>query len=175
MPARKTPIARIGINRTKKRASLAASGFICRVERGVQVLGVGKRPAIRPRGLKRGKSKLVRFGGVPQNPKYLAFVRCFDCILNGLSVVGPLGTTVHVHVCRGRIEAAHTGPHGRGQKAADETALPMCSEAHRWSRFSHHKLTGKFWEVWELDRNKLVCNFNDMARESEVLVQEFTA
>lgn len=140
---------------------------------GSEVVTVRKITPKRPASIKRQKRKPVRFGGIPQNPKYLAFVRCFDCVLKGLLIRGPLfGTVIGGHVCSGKIEAAHTGRRGRGQKAADETALPMCSNGHRTGKYSHHKLGKNFWSFWDLDREKLVQSFNEMARESEVLVQD---
>lgn len=117
--------------------------------------------AVRPaRARKRG----LRFGGVKQNPEYLAFIRTFPCILNGLQET----ESGRVHVCSGRIEAAHTGMRGRGQKAADETALPMCVRAHRTGKDSHHAGSRVFWWRWGLDREKLVQKFNDRWEEWKV-------
>ena len=115
------------------------------------------------------KKKSLRFGGVPQNPAYLKFVRCFSCILKDLQSKNGK----EVHSCSGILEAAHTGRHGRGQKAADETALPLCSNGHRTGKSAHHRLGKKFWEYWGLSQELLISGFNEMARESEVLVQEF--
>lgn len=107
------------------------------------------------------RKSLLRAGNVPQNPQYLIFVRLFPCVLNGL-VAEPAGYT---HVCSGKIEAAHTGPRGRGQKAADESALPICTSGHRTGRFAHHRAGRKFWAIWGLDRESLVAKFNALFLE----------
>lgn len=48
-----------------------------------------------------------------------------------------------------RVEAAHTGPRGLGQKSPDESCLPLCEICHRTGRHSYHKLGpvafGEFW------------------------------
>lgn len=135
------------------------------------VLGAEKVPTVRTArqvgtmGLKTrrtAKRKPVRFDGVPQNPKFLAFIRANSCIL-----IGSLDPMGDLHVCDGEIEAAHTGPHGRGQKAADETALPMCSSAHQTGKYAHHKIGRKFWDAWLLNREVLVAKHNRLFEESK--------
>lgn len=167
-PPKRSQLASKPVRKSTRIATLRAPSAI---SDGCLMVSGRKSTAKRPAAPKRPKRKPLRFGGVPQNPKYLEFVRCLCCILYHLQSSGS-GT---VHVCSGEIQAAHTGRHGRGQKAADETALPMCNSAHQSSKFSHHKLGKKFWSFWGLDREKLVQSFNEMARESEVLVQEFEA
>jgi len=117
-------------------------------------------------GLKRAtaqKKKPLRFGGIPQNPKYLAFIRTQPCILNGLATKFDL----YRHVCSGVIEAAHTGMRGMKQKGADESALPMCCNAHRTGIGAHHKTGRKFWEIWGIDRAQLVAKYNLKFAESK--------
>jgi hypothetical protein len=60
-----------------------------------------------------------------RNIRYLAFVRSFSCA-----------------VCEStrQIEAAHTGPHGLGQKSSDLSTIPLCLECHIMGKFSLHKL-----------------------------------
>lgn len=118
------------------------------------------------------KKKALRFGGVPQNPKYLAFVRVNQCVLFGLTVkTGKLGGK-YTHACSGKLEAAHTGRRGRGQKAADETALPLCTNGHRTGIHAHHKGTATFWEIWGLDKSKLIAMYNALAREAGIQLAE---
>lgn len=96
----------------------------------------------------------VRFGGVPANPEHRAFIRTFPCILWG----------VGEHKCSGRIEAAHTGPHGRGQKAVDESCLPLCTNAHQTGQFAQHKMGWRFWKYHGIDRDALVSKFVELGR-----------
>lgn len=56
-----------------------------------------------------------RPGKPARDPAYLRFVRSLPC-----------------SVCkRGRSEAAHTGPHGIGQKASDYSTISLCPQHHR--------------------------------------------
>lgn len=164
LPARTKPVARVRLKRPRVAVQRAPGSTVsdCQVlttrESGKSLKSTARGKKILP----------LRFGGVLQNPKYLAFVRCFPCILSGLKVC-----TGGIHTCSGKLEAAHTGRHGRGQKAADETALPLCSNGHRTGKYAHHRLGKNFWSFWGLDQAKLIQSFNEMARESEVLVQEF--
>lgn len=186
LPSRKANIARSVVKRTSDGLQ---DGRISRprvpgeVKRPSKVVGVPNRTSGALQRVSAGKRKPLRFGGIPQNTDYLEFVRCFPCILTDLRVTartyvrnprelnGPIAETTHV--CSGKIEAAHTGRRGMKQKAADETALPMCVNAHRTGKYAHHRLGKNFWSFWGLDQAKLIQSFNEMARESEVLVQEF--
>jgi hypothetical protein len=165
LPPRSKPLVRVAI----KRPRIATFERVGEIGDGSEVVEVRKVTVTRHGALKSKKRKPTRFGGVPQNPKYLAFVRCFACILSGLQSKKDSVP----HSCSGKIEAAHTGRRGLKQKAADETALPMCTNGHRTGKFSHHRLGKNFWKFWGLDQLKLTSSFNEMARESEVLVQEY--
>lgn len=74
--------------------------------------------------------------GRPQPPnrdaKYLAWIRKFPCCACGSAR---------------NIEAAHTGPHGLGQKADDYKTLPMCLECHRTGKHAYHKIGRIDWEA----------------------------
>ena len=67
---------------------------------------------IQPYGI---RTETIYIPGKPaRDPAYLRFVRSFPC-----------------SVCkRGRSEAAHTGPHGIGQKASDYSTIPLCHKHH---------------------------------------------
>ena len=96
----------------------------------------------------------TRFGGVPANPEHRAFIRTFPCILYG----------VGDHRCSGRIEAAHTGPHRRGQKAVDESCLPICTNGHQTGQFAQHKMGWRFWGYHGVNREELVGKFMELGR-----------
>jgi len=81
-----------------------------------------------------------------RSPKYLAWIRTFPCLL--------------CRRLRG-VEAAHSGPHGIGQKASDFSALPLCSDCHREGKFSYHNLGPKFFALHGLlRREELVMAYN---------------
>ncbi len=54
-------------------------------------------------------------------------------------------------------EAAHTGPHGIGQKSNDTTAIPLCGWAHhREGAESIHKLGRNFFAHHGIDREEII-------------------
>lgn len=82
-----------------------------------------------------------------RNPLYREFVRSEPCLLAALGN------------CRGEVEAAHSGPHGTGQKADDLTCLPLCGiEHHREGAQSYHKLGKRFFEHHGLDREAIMAD-----------------
>ena len=60
-----------------------------------------------------------------RNKKWLAFIRSLPCAVTGV---------------RRGVEACHTGPHGVGQKAPDDTAIPLIRELHRTGNFALDKI-----------------------------------
>ena len=60
-----------------------------------------------------------------RDPAHLKWIRTLPCVV--------CGSTQYV-------EAAHTGPHGLGQKSADSTTIPLCVRHHRTGNDSYHKL-----------------------------------
>lgn len=91
---------------------------------------------------------LIRFMKPKRDSEYLKWIRRFPCIGCG-------GTR--------RIEAMHTGPHGMGQKSADDTALPGCHSCHRTGPNALHKIGPvRFQEVHHLDFDALRTMFQHM-------------
>jgi hypothetical protein len=83
-----------------------------------------------------------------RNRKYLALVRSQPCA-----------------VCASRrpSEAAHTGPHGLGQKSSDFSAIPLCRRHHRIGNDSYHALgPRRFADMHGLDIPALVAELNEM-------------
>lgn len=77
-----------------------------------------------------------------RNPQYLAWIRKQACVVCG---------------SRRGIEAAHTGPHGLGQKSSDFSAIPLCRRHHRSGNDSYHKLgPRRFAEVHDVDISAIV-------------------
>jgi hypothetical protein len=85
-----------------------------------------------------------------RNPAYLRWIRSLPCI-----------------VCRSRwqIEAAHTGPHGLGQKSSDLSAIPLCARHHRTGNDSYHDLgPSKFAQVHQLNIREIVARLSGKSR-----------
>ena len=81
-----------------------------------------------------------------RNSRYLAWIRTQPCVVCG---------------ARRGIEAAHTGPHGLGQKSPDSSAIPLCSNHHRTGKDSYHRLgPRRFAEVHNLDIQAIVRRLN---------------
>jgi hypothetical protein len=81
-----------------------------------------------------------------RNPRYLAWIRTQPCLVCGSTRW---------------IEAAHTGPHGLGQKSPDTSAVPLCAKHHRTGNDSYHRLgPRKFGERHNLDLAAIVRRLN---------------
>jgi hypothetical protein len=81
-----------------------------------------------------------------RNARYLQWIRTLPCA-----------------VCRTirAVEAAHTGPHGIGQKSSDLSAVPLCARHHRTGDDSYHKLgPRKFAEVHRLNVPVIVARLS---------------
>jgi hypothetical protein len=81
-----------------------------------------------------------------RNPLYLRWIRTLPC-----------------SVCRTTraVEAAHTGPHGLGQKSSDWSAIPLCARHHRVGDDSYHKLgPRKFSVVHQLNVAAIVARLS---------------
>jgi hypothetical protein len=82
-----------------------------------------------------------------RNLKYLAWIRTQPCLVCGKT---------------GGIEAAHTGPHGLGQKSLDTSAVPLCARHHRTGRDSYHKLGPRAFERQHgLNLRAIVARLNE--------------
>jgi hypothetical protein len=78
--------------------------------------------------------------------KHLQWIRTLPCVV--------CGSTRYV-------EAAHTGPHGLGQKSADSTAIPLCIRHHRTGNDSYHKLGPRqFAEAHQLEISEILNALN---------------
>ena len=81
-----------------------------------------------------------------RNPRYLAWIRSQPCCVCGITRT---------------IEAAHTGPHGLGQKSPDSSAIPLCRNHHRTGTDSYHQLgPRKFAQIHSLDLRAIVRRLN---------------
>jgi hypothetical protein len=77
-----------------------------------------------------------------RDPEYLRWIRSLPCLV--------CGSTRY-------IEAAHTGPHGLGQKSPDSSAVPLCTRHHRTGNDSYHKLGPRqFCHVHNLELSAIV-------------------
>ncbi len=73
--------------------------------------------------MKPGKHK-SKYAMRERDYEFMAFVRSLPCILAGLGLLSP---------CSGVVEADHAGERGAGQKATDNTCIPLCKR-HHWDR-----------------------------------------
>jgi hypothetical protein len=81
-----------------------------------------------------------------RSPGYLKWIRTLPCSV--------------CHRTRG-VEAAHTGPHGLGQKSSDLSAIPLCARHHRTGDDSYHKLgPRKFAEVHQVNLPAIVARLS---------------
>jgi hypothetical protein len=96
-----------------------------------------------------------------RDPAYLALIRQLPCVVGS--------------VCYGAVEAAHTGPHGMGQKSSDYSTVPLCVTHHRLGDLSLHKLgPGKFSAVHGIDLYRL-ANWLSFSPEVRVIDGKFVA
>jgi hypothetical protein len=72
---------------------------------------------------------------------YKRWIRSFPCTICGT---------------RRRIEAAHTGPHGMGQKASDLSCIPLCGDQHA----EMHRGVQEFQERHGIDIAETVATLN---------------
>ena len=167
LPARTKPLVRSGLKHPRsgvqRRAGAISDGRVTETTR--QCRKSRKSTAT-------GKKLSLRFGKIPKNPDFRAFVRTLPCILAGKIGYAPLGTLQVRHICRGRIEASHVGRSAMAMKAADETCLLMRVEAHRTGPFAYHKSNSMFWMVWGGNKKVLVERAQQLAREAGIHVAE---
>jgi hypothetical protein len=109
------------------------------------------------------RRKIMRSGNIPQNQKHLDMIRELTCIL----------ADDPRHKCSGVVEAAHLGARGRGQKAPDETAVPMCANAHRTGIKALHKGEKTFFEYWVVrSKERLILDYSTLGRCAGTITEE---
>ena len=87
-----------------------------------------------------------------RDPSYLRFVRSQPCCVCG---------------SYRRIEAAHTGPRGLGQKSSDDSCIPLCWIHHRAGRDSYHNLGRvRFVEVHQIDIPDVIQQLSTLRQRS---------
>ena len=66
-----------------------------------------------------------------------------------------------VRRCKGKAEAAHTGPHALGQKSSDFTAVPLCVRHHREGPRALDKIgRPKFEKIYKVSIEETVKEMN---------------
>lgn len=80
--------------------------------------------------MRRGKGT-SRYAQRERDIDYMLRVKELQCLLAGLDGAGP---------CSSVVEADHAGERGMGQKAPDDTCIPLCSRHH----VDRHAFTGFF-------------------------------
>jgi hypothetical protein len=85
------------------------------------------------------------------DPQYLKWIRSLVCVIVSRK-------------CRGFVEAHHAGIRGLGQRAEDNTAIPLCVRHHRLGEDSVHRLGKRFWQRHNLDRDDLILGYQKAFR-----------
>jgi hypothetical protein len=94
------------------------------------------------------RSSILHPNQPARNGHYRAWIRSLPCEVCGTPC---------------RIEAAHTGPHGLGQKASDYSCIPLCVEHHRAGNDALDKIgRTAFEERLGLNIAALVKRFNQL-------------
>lgn len=103
-----------------------------------------KRTALKRTAMRPGKRK-TKYARRERDIDYMLLVKGLRCFLAGVDGAGP---------CTGVTEADHAGERGLGQKAPDDTCIPLCSGHH----LDRHACTGffrgreKHWKrEWRID------------------------
>jgi hypothetical protein len=90
--------------------------------------------------------RLRRYFRPVKDSSYLCWIRRFPCVA--------------CYSTR-RIEAAHIGPRGHGQKVSDCLALPLCFKCHQDGANALHKVgPDRFQVLYSLDFASLQAMFN---------------
>jgi hypothetical protein len=128
------------------------------MKRSVAQICLGRKP-IRKRRAKPRRGRVT-------DPKYLAWIRTLPCVVcNVLADNSDFSWRIWSRLVYNRLqrsptEAAHSGPHGLGQKADDRQALPLCMMCHREGPNSYHRLSRRFFAFHGLDRDMIVQELN---------------
>lgn len=88
------------------------------------------------------------------NKAYLAWIHTQPCICSSVN-------------CQPGIHAHHAGVRGLGQKAPDETAVPLCGFHHLISPLSIHRYGKLFWRFWNLDKEAEIARLQALFIEQE--------
>ena len=92
--------------------------------------------------------------GREPDPAYLQFIRslpCVCCVIMSALFSNHRQATVS--------EAAHVGARGLGQRCPDRETIPLCALHHTRGEHAHHRMQKEFWVFWDLDRIKLIEEF----------------
>ena len=101
------------------------------------------------------RRKKVRTKPLPERvrcPGHLAWVRGFEC-----AVAGPLPDGTIIHLCEGRVQAAHVRKGtdaAMGEKPGDNWTVPLCARAHEQQ---HRVGEPMFWAMYQRDPKTLAA------------------
>lgn len=92
-------------------------------------------------------------------PKYLAWIRSLPCAVC-LSAARKGDVGLWHPGQESSTEAAHVGRRGLSQKSSDRETIPLCAYHHRIGPFSYHNRAKDFFDIWDLDKEKLIADLN---------------
>ena len=110
------------------------------------------------------KKERKRIGAIKGNkperdPKYLAFLRTQECVRPNCKCKKPYWSPEALSARLRKVEAAHTGPHGKSVKAPDPEAIPLCRWAHQEAKDAQGK-SRTWFEDHGLDRDKVIAELH---------------
>jgi hypothetical protein len=113
---------------------------------------IGGQPG--PFALRRWLAREILDNPQPErDPQYRAWIRSQPCAACGTHI---------------GVEAAHTGPHGLGQKASDYTCIPLCYEHHRTGNEALDKIGHQaFQDRYFVNSEESVRRFNALWRNRQ--------
>lgn len=87
---------------------------------------------------------------------YLTFIHSLNC------VACERGEIIVYVGRRAPIHAHHAGVRGLGQKAGDDTAIPLCVQHHQTGKDAVHVIGKRFWQHHGIDKADLIRRLNDL-------------
>ena len=92
-----------------------------------------------------------------KDPDYLTFIHALNCVAcergEIIVYVGYRAKPIHAH---------HAGIRGLGQKAGDDTAIPLCQEHHQTGKDAVHVMGKRFWQHHGLNKEDLIRRLNEL-------------
>lgn len=105
----------------------------------------------------RRRPRSTKYSRRERNWDYMGWIRTLPCICTteacSFELTGGVWRGGHPGGCSGPVEDHHAGEHGYGEKAPDDTCIPMCTRHHE--QLTNRRLVFGGWDPralkeWEL-------------------------
>lgn len=161
----RTPMARVGRHKlSKRRLATIIEGIGDPMAETTRLLEAVRGPRLstakRRNKYARRERDLPYMGWVKQQPCCMVQMEAWRRLRqhpDGDRILGLWRGPLVFGGCRGAVEAHHAGEHGQGQKAPDDTCIPLCEAHHRGDDIGITRYRGPFagWprgavKAWEL-------------------------